>query len=141
LWSYASAIPFDAGGPGYFHRTVLEGRIGGPLVTTQSRFDTAVGRLYPMASHISGEAAFDLAELPKYGAVGTFGLQGLADGVGKDMPMLPADGEYEFRPGGIYNLEGSRFISKMEGSSGAHNDIAGPEVAHAIWQAALASAH
>jgi hypothetical protein len=33
-----------------------------------------------------------------------------------------------------------RFISRGTGSSAAHNDIDGPEVAHAIWQAAFASA-
>jgi len=54
--------------------------------------------------------------------------------------MLPADADYNFAPGKIYNLEGSRFIANGSGTSGAHNDIAGPEVAHAIWQAALAGA-
>jgi hypothetical protein len=54
--------------------------------------------------------------------------------------MLPAVGEYEFERGKVYNLEASQFISRGAGSSGAHNDIDGPEVAHAIWQAAFASA-
>jgi len=40
----------------------------------------------------------------------------------------------------VYNIESSEFIAKMERASGAHSDIDGPEVAHALWQAALLSA-
>jgi hypothetical protein len=53
--------------------------------------------------------------------------------------MLDKDGDYSFASGKIYNLESSKYIAKKEGVSGAHSDIAGPQVAHAIWQAALAS--
>jgi hypothetical protein len=139
LWSFAPSIPFPNAGAGYYHKVTRERRIGGPLVTTRSRYDTAVGVQYPRACVISGQPAFDATELPKYGAVGTFGLQGVADQIITDCELLPADGTYEFLPGRIYNLEGSRYISKGSGSSGAHNDIAGPEVAHAIWEAAFGS--
>jgi hypothetical protein len=139
LWSFAPSIPFPGAGAGYFHRVTREGRIRGPLVTTRSRYDTAVGVQYPRACVISGEPSFDVTELPKYGAVGTFGLQGVAEQTKTDCELLPADGAYEFQPGRIYNLEASRYIAKGSGSSGAHNDIAGPEVAHAIWQAAFGS--
>ena len=54
--------------------------------------------------------------------------------------MLPADGAYGFRPQNVYNLESSRYIRKGDGASGAHSDIAGAEVAHAIWEGAFASA-
>ena len=53
LWSWALAIPFERAGPGYFYQTLREGRIHGPLITTQSRFDFAVGRLYPLACQVS----------------------------------------------------------------------------------------
>ena len=36
-------------------------------------------------------------------------------------------------------LESSQFIARKEGASGAHSDIDGPQVAHAMWQAALVS--
>ena len=39
----------------------------------------------------------------------------------------------------IYNLEASAFIKDGDGASGAHSDIAHPEVAHAFWAAVLAS--
>jgi hypothetical protein len=76
-------------------------------------------------------------KLPKYGAVGTFGIQGTSVATGRD--MLDKDGEYGFAGGAIYNLEASRYIAKKEGVSGAHSDIDGPQVAHAMWQAALVS--
>jgi hypothetical protein len=140
LWSYAESIPYDGAGAGYFHKVIAQGKIRGPLVTTQSRFDLAVGVQYPRACLLGspGEVAFDAPAYPKYGAVGAFGFQGLSGEIKVDSAMLPADGEYRFEPGKIHNLEASQFICKGDGSSGAHSDIAGPEVAHAIWQAAFA---
>jgi hypothetical protein len=40
----------------------------------------------------------------------------------------------------IYNLDGTAYIRNGTGASGAHNDIANPEVAHAVWEAARQSA-
>lgn len=138
LWSYAASIPVDGGSQGYFHRILTDRKISGPLVTTQSQHDLAVGVQYPRAC-LPGEVAFSDSLYPKYGAVGTFGLQGLPEETKVDVTMLSTDGKYVFESSKIYNLEASQYICKMDGSSGAHSDIAGPEVAHAIWQAALAS--
>ena len=52
--------------------------------------------------------------------------------------MEGADFDYGFEPGHIYNLEASHVIKNGGGFSGAHSDIAHPEVAHAMWQAVLA---
>jgi hypothetical protein len=77
------------------------------------------------------------ANFPTYGGVGAFGLQG--EGIDLlDQAMLPADGNYDFRHGHVYNLEGSRFIFRGGGASGAHSDIDNPEVGHAFWAAVLA---
>jgi hypothetical protein len=138
LWCYAAQVPFGNGGPGYFHRIRTDKKIRGPVIATRSKFDDAVGIFYPLASRLGGSPSF-AAALPEYGAIGTFGIQGLADGSVQDLGMLPADGAYAFGQGQVYNLDGSQFISKKQGASGAHNDIAGPEVAHTLWAAALAS--
>ena len=53
--------------------------------------------------------------------------------------MAEATADYAFDKGKVYNLDGSRFICRGDGMSGAHSDIAGPEVAHVIWEAAFAS--
>jgi hypothetical protein len=138
LWCYAASIPFAGAGAGYFSRILGDRKIKGPLVVTRSKHDSAVGVLYPLASRLRGSASF--APLPEYGAIGAYGLQGLASPMASDSKMLAANGAYQFSHGRIYNLDASQFIVKKQGVSGAHNDIDGPEVAHAIWQAAFASA-
>ena len=91
--------------------------------------------MYPLASGVAGQVTFGPGELPKYGALGAFGVRG-PDPEAIDMEMLPADGDYKFEPGKVYNLESSRYICKIESrSSGAHSDLAHAEVAHAVWEA------
>ncbi len=140
LWCYANTIPFGGGGAGYFNPILSDRKVSGPVIVTRSKNDSAVGVFYPLASQVKGSASFDPTKLPEFGAIGAFGIQGVADGVANDLKMLPADGAYTLEKGRIYNVESSQFIAKKEGPSGAHSDIAGPEVAHAIWSAALASA-
>lgn len=139
LWCYAAKIPFDNEGPGYYHRVFSDQKVSGPIVVTKSIHDTAVGKLYPFASRLNGSVEFAAGTLPEFGALGAFGLQGVVESSCTDMQMLDSDGRYSFAKSHIYNLESSRFIAKGGGASGAHNDIDGPQVAHAIWEAALAS--
>jgi len=136
LWAFAARIPYG-GGPGYFHQAVA-GKVSGPLIATRSRHDLAVNQPYRLASQASGAVSFEVSPYPKYGAIGRFGIQGLAEDLSIDSSMRSASEEYGFECGRVYNLEASEFICKMEGASGAHNDISGAEVAHAIWEAALA---
>jgi hypothetical protein len=140
LWSYAPSVAYANGAPGYFSPILTGKRVAGPLVTTQSRYDRAVGFWYPKAAGVSGQVTFDvgLGELPEYGGVGTFGLQGVSDATG--MEMLPVAGSYGFAPRKIYNLNSDRFIKDGNAMSGAHSDIAHPEVAHAVWEAVLTDA-
>jgi hypothetical protein len=140
LWCYASTIPFKGGSSGYFNPVLGDHKVSGPMIVTRSKHDSAVGVFYPLASQVKGSASFDPQSLPEFGAIGAFGIQGIADGIGNDLKMLAADAAYTLEKGKIYNLESSQFIAKKEGASGAHSDIAGPEVAHAIWAAAFASA-
>ena len=135
LWSYADQV-FDSSQPGYFRSVLTRGVVSGPIITTKSRHDTAVGVLYPTAVGLVREADF-ADKLPKYGGIGSFGIQGTTVAVERD--MLDKDGDYGFASGKIHNLESSKYIAKKEGASGAHSDIDGPQVAHAIWQAALVS--
>lgn len=136
LWSYAADIPHAPGQAGYFHRIISEGRVAGPIVTTQSEYDTAVGKLYPLAAGAARQVTFAPGELPKYGALGTFGVRGLEANT-VDMELLPVDGSYNFAAGKIYNLESSQVIRTGGPPSGAHSDLAHPEVAHAVWEAMM----
>jgi len=137
LWSYADHIK-DSTDPGYFKPVLTNGCISGPIVTTQSTNDLAVKIYYPAAVFLVHESAFgaaDAVEFPLYGGVGVFGIQGTA--ISQAVPMGDEKTAYDFKPGAIYNLESSSYIKKMDGASGAHNDIDGPQVAHALWQAAM----
>lgn len=136
LWSYCPAIALAGGKPGYFAALMAEGYVSGPVVVTRSSHDTAVGKIYPIASKLRGSVDFAPANFPKFGAIGAFGAQGLgADIVVDAGPMLSADQLYALAKGKLHNVDGSTFISRGEGFSGAHNDIDGPEVAHLWWEA------
>jgi hypothetical protein len=133
LWSYADSIPAESGS-GYYNPIPHRQTVRGPVVVTRSIHDRAVGIFYPLASAaVFANPSFDIDsdEFPKYGGIGSFGIQGLPDLV--NLSMLDENRPYQFRPGKIYNLEASQFIAKGGGPSGAHCDID----AHALWQAAL----
>jgi len=140
LWAFGDSVHYTLR-PGYFNPWVHQQAVRGPIIVSTSVFDKAVGVLYPWASAISfNNGAFDSLEadpnnLPLYGAIGRFGICGLPGA--ENRVMLDENGEYGFQAGRIYNLESSQFIKKMDGISGAHSDIDGPQVAHALWQAAL----
>lgn len=139
IWSYCEDIPYQTGTSGYFHPLIRDKRVNGPIITTISEHDTAVGNLYPLAAGVARQVSFKPQEKPpKYGALGRFGIHG------EDLPleileMLPIDQNYAFSSQKIYNLNGNNFINQGSGLGGAHNDIDKPEVAHAIWSAAISS--
>ena len=135
LWSYAGDIPYAPGTAGYFHRIVREGLVLGPLVTTRSMHDTAVGRFYPLGARLKKQLVLG-EDYPVYGGIGSFGIRGVTGA--EDMAMQSATFAYDFRSGRVYNLEASNVIRNGAGASGAHSDIAHPEVAHAFWAAVLA---
>lgn len=138
IWSYSPDIPLQRGTPGYCHGILTHGKVSGPIAVTRSRHDSAVGVLYPWAAGVAGQLALaETSALPKYGAIGAFGLQGI-DSV-QDASMLGVDGVYPWSEGDVFNLDASQYIRKGDGISGAHSDIDGPEVAHLIWQAAMAA--
>jgi hypothetical protein len=136
LWSYADNIVYVPGTGGYFRRILDERLVTGPIVTTRSRFDRAVGFFYPLGARARRQVLLGAEDYPEYGGVGAFGIRGVK---AEDQRMLPATANYQFKGGRVYNLEASDFISHGGGLSGAHCDIVHPEVAHAFWQATLAS--
>lgn len=137
LWSFCPDIPFARGTSGYFNRILAKDLVRGPIITTRSRFDAAVGKLYPPAAELRNQVTLD-AKLPKFGGVGTFGAQGLGD-IATDEKMQPQSYDYAFAPKHVYNLDASGVIKNGGGFSGAHSDIAHPEVAHVMWQAVAAA--
>lgn len=137
LWALCSEVPFG-GSPGYFSRLVADRLVNGPVVTTRSDHDTAVGRLYPLGARIKRQYLLDPPAFPKYGGVGAFGFRGLGSAA-QDMFVGAVTRQYGFQPGTIYNVDATRVIKDGEPPSGAHSDIAHPEIAHLQWQAATAA--
>ena len=142
-WAYTPEIPIAKGKSGYFSSISSQRRILGPLLTTQSRHDHAVGTAYRLTTTSrsvsfappGGGSSSSRRPAPPNGSLGTFGIQG-PSGLVEHRPMMPADGDYGFEAGKIYNLDSSAYI--CEGRIpllGAHCDIAKPEVAHAFWSA------
>lgn len=138
LWSACPDVPYQPGSPGYFSRLVGNGMVRGTIGTTRSAKDTAVGTLYPLGARIKQQLLLDDPGFPEYGGVGTFGLQGLG-AVARDLPIANATHPYGFAPGVVANVECTRIIANGGGPSGAHSDIAHPEVAHLQWELALAA--
>lgn len=136
LWAYCSDIPCRPGKSGYFHSMIQQQRVNGPIVTTQSRFDTALGRIYPIGAGVKHQVSFAHSELPEYGALGTYGARGSGLTI-VDQPMESVEHAYQFQHGVIYNLNSDAFIRNGGGLSGAHSDICYPEVAHAMWGTVL----
>jgi hypothetical protein len=135
LWGFCSRSDVVEK-PGYFRTVIERGKVAGPILTTLSKRDTAVGKFYPIAAGIALQTAFP-GQFPKYGGLGAFGIQG--EGLQlHDLVIGGTSHEYAFEPRHVYNLECTGVIKDGSGVAGAHSDIAKPEVAHAMWEAVKA---
>jgi hypothetical protein len=79
-------------------------------------------RPHPLAAGVARHVDFVPGDLPKYGALGAFGIRGPGPRI-VDLAMLPTDASYQFARGEIYNLEASRVLREGGGLSGAHSDM------------------
>jgi len=108
----------------------IAAQLGSPDI--QALAERGPGRSAPPA-----DAAF-----PRFGAVGTFGLQGvsiLAEvlTVNRMRTGVPHQ-DYQLEPGRIYNADADAVTRRQQGLMGAHMDINHPEIAHLFWQAVRA---
>jgi hypothetical protein len=136
LWAFSDEIPAHRGTTGYFHPILRERLIDGPLLSTRSEHDRAVGLFYPRGAQLARQLLLG-DDLPLYGAIGTYGIRGVRHG--RDLPIQEVTSRYDFAASGVYNLDAGTVIRAGQGLAGAHSDIAHPEVAHAFWQAAMPS--
>lgn len=134
LWSFARPIP-DTHREGYFCGLVDKKLVTGPMVTTQSEHDTALAWFFRMAAAAARRSDLGPEQLPRYGAVGSYGLGGV------DAHAATADNgqvRYIFESGVRYNVECSRLIVKNGLSlQGAHSNLVHAELAGLVWEAAL----
>jgi hypothetical protein len=137
LWSYAPDIPYRLGSPGYFNAILAKKLVQGPIITTRSSHDMAVGTYYPRGAQLKHQVVLAATTYPKYGGAGSFGAQGLDPSTVKDLVVQGPAGPYGFEFGRVYNVDADRIIKNGGPPSGAHSDIAHPEIAHVFWQGVL----
>jgi DNA/RNA endonuclease G (NUC1) len=137
-WSFSRLVPFETGLPGYFHRLIAERLIAGPILTTLSELDEIARWWYRRAAGAARRMEYAPGSSPKYGTVGAHGLRG--DGFDSiDLPLGGADRRYDFRAGGVYNLDAGPIFRTGGDPIGAHLDVLQHvELAHAVWSAMLA---
>jgi hypothetical protein len=131
-YAFADKLPADASRSGALK--AMSKRVDGPLLTTHSLRDYAVGVTYPAASMVNGDdaAAFD-AVSDRWGAMGHDGAQGVSAQTAK---LSPPGMTYSLAKGAWLNLDGNDVIIHGSLPAGAHSDIVHP---HTAW-ASLAAA-
>jgi hypothetical protein len=131
-YAFADKLPHDASRSG-----ALKGMarfVDGPLLTTHSLKDLAVGVSYPAASFVNqDDSAAAVDQAIRFGAMGHDGAQA----VGAATAVLGKPGTiYPFQNGKWVNLDGNRVIVHGGLPSGAHSDIVYP---HTAWVALAAA--
>lgn len=131
-YAFADSLPHDARRAGALKG--MANRVDGPLVTTHSLKDLAVGVSYPAASFVNQDDSADAKDQStRWGAMGHDGAQN----VNASTDVLSEPGkQYALEKGKWLNLDGNAVIIHGGLPSGAHSDIVSP---HTAW-AALASA-
>jgi hypothetical protein len=131
-YAFANALPHDGTRGGALKGMAT--RVDGPLVTTQSRRDYAVGVSYPAASIVNGDDASAFNETSvRWGAMGHDGAQAVGATSAK---LAPPGTPYPFDKGKWVNLDGNDVIIHGQLPSGAHSDIVHPQTAWAALRAA-----
>jgi hypothetical protein len=111
-------------------------RVDGPLLSTFSAADRAVGWWYPAASMLAHQNAEAMADLTyEWGGMGHDGFQ--QSPAGNRIALKPEGSAYGFATNGIYLLDANKIIAQNQSAFvGAHCDICHPEVAWAVVSAA-----
>jgi hypothetical protein len=147
-YAFAARLPDDPHTSGAL--SGRQRRIDGPLVCCYSRFDSALGTLYPLASRMAGDDRsavggipgpaedFDIARLlgARWGAMGHDGVQSvdgtqglvLADALTRGLPVS-----------GCVNIDASAVVCHGGPPSGAHSDIVHRELAQVVLAAGRVS--
>jgi hypothetical protein len=135
-FSHKEDMPFGTAGA----LNAFVDRVHGPLVSTFSTGDWAVGKWYPRASFVSQQdAEADVDPMMQWGGFGAHGFQAVDPLEGSD--LLPAQQPYSFAAGHFYAINSSAVVADVKQSSfsGAHSDIEHPEVSWLVVSAARAA--
>ncbi|GAA2309642.1 serine-threonine protein kinase [Streptomyces kunmingensis] len=106
-----------------------QARIDGPLVSCYSRFDSALGTIYPLASRLAGDdrGALDLGV--RWGAMGFDGIQDVPGAVRLTLAEALRSGV----PGaGCVSVDAAQVVRRGSPPMGAHSDICHEELARLV---------
>jgi len=131
-FAFAQQLPFDRSRKGDL--AGMNTRVDGPLLTTFSAFDKAVGYAYPAASVLANEDASAAADLMyRWEGMGCDGAQAVN---AASSPLGDPPCNYVLRKGEWLNLDGNSVITQGGLPAGAHSDIIHPQIAWAALKAA-----
>lgn len=133
-FSFANPTPCQAVRSGAL--SGVRNRVDGPLLSTFTSADRAVGWWYPAASMLAHQDAESLTDLTyQWGGMGHDGFQQSPGGT--KLELQAQGNDYGFTKGSVYLLNSNKIICANQSAfSGAHSDIQHPEVAWAIVSAA-----
>lgn len=137
-WSFARAQDNPFGSPGALHK--YADRVHGPLVSTFTVHDWAVGRWYPKASFLARQDE-SARVAGRWGGMGADGYQAVNPAADRSMPE-GGGMDYGFTPGTFYRVDAAGVINNEKDSAfaGAHSDIRKGPVAQLAVAAAAAHA-
>jgi len=117
------------GKAGFFRSVIVENRVLGPIIVTHTRNDMAVGIAYAIASRFSGDKRAAVGgPADKFGGIGRNGAMRMQQ---EATASKLEQGSFVYPPWAptrITNLLADEFIAD-------HGDVAGPEVANALFAA------
>ncbi|GAA5010489.1 serine-threonine protein kinase [Streptomyces siamensis] len=136
-YAFAARLPHDPRASG-----VLDGqhhRVDGPLVCCYSHFDSALGKIYPLASRMAGDSRTATAEFgldrllgAKWGAMGHDGVQAVP---GTKKYALAEALRTRLPASGCVNVDAAAVVRRGGAPSGAHSDICHRELAQLVLAA------
>lgn len=135
-YAFAARLPHDARDSGVLHGR--QDRIDGPLVCCFSRFDSALGTVYPLASRTAGDdrtaavAALPHVLGPRWGALGHDGVQAVP---GTRTFTLAEALRVGLPASGCVNIDASAVVRRGGRPAGAHSDICHRELAQVVLAA------
>ncbi|GAB3268722.1 hypothetical protein GCM10027449_02260 [Sinomonas notoginsengisoli] len=134
-WSFTQAAdsPFAEAGA----LCAVADRVAGPLMSTFTAADWAVGKWYPKASFLAQQDNQDTSAPDRWGGLGSDGYQSVTPSADISLPLRPGT---PLAAGTFYRADANSVIKDTSQSSfaGAHSDIQHPEVAGLIVAAATA---
>lgn len=136
-YAFAARLPHDPRASGALNGR--QNRIDGPLVCCYSRFDSALGTIYPLASRMANDSRTVTADFgigrklgPEWGAMGHDGVQAVT---GTRAFTLAEALKAKLPATGCVNIDAASVVKRGGSPSGAHSDICHRELAQVVLAA------